>query len=367
MTAMTSADFDRVRDYCRDPLLDRLYGDIQRAGPIRSILLDITHNCNIRCKGCYFFAEEMDQKKSPTDESEFDAFLARETERGTNYVLVLGGEPSLALPRVQKVYQRFWCSVVTNGLNRIPSDGFENMSIAISVWGDHATDTNLRGNGKIEVFKRALANYKNDGRSIWYYTTTPGNASEIRSVVEQCVQNGNFLAFNFYSDLIKLGGKFDHRSGFARVRDEIDWAIDRYPERILMTSYLANVVSTGQLYDETWGYDVCGAVSPDNVINRERIKNGKPYMPHFRAYNPDLKTTRRCCVGQQRDCATCLDVVAHQSWIILNAAKHLQTRQEFTNWLTAVYVYYVQIRAIDFEEGRRLLPEIHRRVSAGRS
>ena len=38
----------------------------------------------------------------------------------TNFITVVGGEPSLQLERVKKLYDQFWVTVVTNGIKRIP-------------------------------------------------------------------------------------------------------------------------------------------------------------------------------------------------------------------------------------------------------
>jgi MoaA/NifB/PqqE/SkfB family radical SAM enzyme len=349
--------------YLADPFLATLFDDLRGVGPLRAILVDITHECNLRCKGCYFFAEEMDRHESPSDEAQFDAFVEREAARGTNFVTIVGGEPTLRLDRVKKLHDRFWATVVSNGMRPIPQQGFENISIGLSVWGDHTTDTELRGNGKIPVFAKALNNYRGDRRAIWYYTTTPRNAHEIERVVEQIVANDNYVTFNFYGDITGLGGRVDHRHGFEQVRREIDRMIARYPERVLFSSHISRVVSTGTLFDERWGYDVCCSVTPDNPINRDRIANGHPYNTHFRAYNPDLVTTRRCCVGNERDCSNCYDVYAHISWIMMNLQRHLATKQDFTDWLTTMYVFYLGNRILPFDERIGLLPEIHRRSS----
>ncbi len=352
----------KLKTYLRDPLLNQMFSEVRKAGPLKSILVDITHLCNLRCQGCYFFAEDLDAYKAPSDEGVLDTFIEQEKARGTNYVTVVGGEPSLQLDRLKKLYDNFWLVVVTNGLRKIPYDGFENMPIGISVWGDHETDTHLRGYGKIDVFDRSLKNFKDDPRAIWYYTTTPGNAHEIESVVDQCVANGNYVTFNFYGDVSSLGEKFDHTRGFEKVRREIDRAIQRHPDKILMSPYIAEVVSTGELFGQKWGYDVCPSVTFDNEINRERIKNGHPYNTHFRAYNPDLKTTRRCSVGNERDCSTCYDVYVHFAWIMLHMKRHLHTEKDFTNWLTTVYLFYLGNRIVDFEAGIKLLPSIHERL-----
>jgi len=354
----------RLREYLQDPFLNRLYAAVREAGPIRSISVDLVSVCNLRCQGCYFFAEDLDRHK-PAREAEFDAFIEREKARGTNLVTVVGGEPSLVVPRIQKLYANFRINVATNGIIRIPYEGLENLPIGISVWGDHATDRKLRGGGSADVFSTALRNYEDDPRAFWYYTVAPGHAHEVERVVEQCVTNGNYVLFNFYGDLCGLGGDLDYRMGFAAVHKEIERMIARYPDRILLSSYLSEVVSTGILYGERWGYDVCTSISSDHEVNRERIRNGKPYNPHFRAYNADWVSTRRCCTGNDRDCNSCFDVWEHFSWIMLNMRRHLGSKKEFTNWLTTVFLFYLINRLVNFEQGIQWLPEIHERVGPG--
>ena len=353
----------KLKEYLGDPFLSRLYSDIRKAGSVKSIQLDITHECNLRCQGCYFFTEEMDRYKSPQDEAEFDSFIEREKARGTNYITVTGGEPTLVLQRLKKLYNNFWMSVVTNGIKRIPYEGFEKMPIGVSVWGDHERDKQLRGNGKIDVFAKALKNYKDDPRVKWYYTTTAGNAHEIENVVRQCVANGNFVVFDFYGDLKNAGKDLDHRQGFSHVFDEMKRMIELFPDRIMCTEYMLEVVATGTLFGEKWGYDVCGSITFDHEKNKERIGNGKPYNSHFRSYCPDLKSTRRCCVGEDRDCSTCYDLWAHFSWIISNMRRHMESKKDFTNWLTTVYMFYFLNQIVSVEEGVKLMPEIHKRIS----
>jgi len=351
---------NRLEQYLTDPLLAEMYGQVRQAGQLKPISLDLTHACNIRCQGCYFFAEGMDEHQA-ADEASFDAFVASETARGTNFVTVVGGEPSLELGRLEKLYDRFWINVATNGLRAIPYDGFERLPIGVSVWGNEATDRQLRGGGSRDVFGQALANYRDDPRAFFYYTVAAGSAAEIEAVVSRCVDNGNPVLFNFYGDLAAIGGDLDHRVGFADVRREIERMIERYPERILLSSYLARVVTTGRLYDQSWGWDVCTSISADNPVNQWRVHNGAPYNPHFRAYNADFATTRRCCTGEQRDCASCFDVWQHFSWVMLNLRRHLGSEAEFTHWLTAMYLFYAINRIVDFERCREVLPELHRR------
>jgi len=355
----------RLRRYLEDPFLAALWGELRSAGPLRPISVDLTHLCNLRCTGCYFFSESLDRHRSPAADAAFAELVAREKERGTNFVTVVGGEPSLELERLATLYHHFSINVATNGWHRIPVAGFENLPIGISVWGDAASDRELRGGGRRDVFARALANYRDDPRAFFYYTVAAGRAHEIETVVARAVDNGNRVLFNFYGDLSAAGGELDDRRGFAAVRREIDRAIERWPERILLSSYLARVVTTGELYGERWGWATCTSVTFDHPVNRKRIGNGAPYNPHFRAYNADFRSTRRCCTGEQRSCASCYDVWEHFSWVMLHLRRHLDTVEEFTDWLTASYLFYLINRLVDFERGVARLPEIHRRTLRG--
>ncbi len=348
----------RINTWLRDPLLGTMHSAIRTAGAIRSVSVDITEVCNLRCDGCYFFSEGMDQYKS--SDSDLDAFIERELARGTNFVTIVGGEPSLVLDRLAKLYKAFKLSVATNGVQRIPHEGFEELPIGVSVWGNQHTDTQLRGGGKLDVFSKALANYRDDPRAFFYYTVAPGHAHEVERVVERCIQNGNRVLFNFYGDLEGRGGELDFRSGFAEVHAAIDAMIDRYPEHILMTSRLAAVISTGTLFGEPWGHATCASISADNPVNAERIRNGNPYSPHFRAYNADLTSTRRCCTAISRDCNSCFDTWQHFSWVMLNLRKHRRSQWDFTQWLTTMYLFYFINHLVDVQEGAALLPEIHR-------
>lgn len=347
-----------------DPFLSYLYNAIKSAGPIRSVSLDLTHQCNLRCTGCYYFHEKMD-RVSTGDEELLDQWIVTEKARGTNFVTIVGGEPSLVLTRLKKIYDNFKMNVATNGLVKIPVDGFENMPVGIAVWGDHQTDSQLRINGKYDLFKKAKVNYKNDTRAFWYYTVSPGNAGQIGPVVEECIQNGNKVLFNFYSDLANCGGEFDYQKGFDRVMNEITRMIERYPSQILSPWYLNRVITTGNLYDEKWGYECCTNISTNYEGNRQRMKTSKPFNKHFRAYYADFVTTRRCCTGNERSCDSCFDTWEHFSWIMLNLRKHLSSKEEFSNWLFTMYTFYLINRLVDTSRADSVLEEIHTRELKG--
>lgn len=185
---------------------------------------------------------------------------------------------------------------------------------------------------------------------------------EAESVVRQCIENGNYVLFNYYEDNADVGGEFDHRLGFEAVRREVDRLIEMFPDRIISTSYVNKVATTNRLFEQTWGYDVCPTISANYERNRERMQNGNRYNAHFRAYNPDLRTVRRCCVGENRDCSKCYNAYARYTWIMINRARHMGSLRDFTNWLTSMYSFYLIVQAVDLDEGAKLLPELHERV-----
>ncbi len=345
----------RLSSYLEDPVLKGMYDLVRATGPVRPISLDITAKCNLRCTGCYYYAEGMDKVDARRDDEAFDALIESEKARGTNFVTIVGGEPALVPGRLKKIYDNFKMNVATNGLIRIPREGLEEMPMGIALWGNRQTDARLRAEQGRDLFSLALKNYRDDPRAFFYYTVAAGHAHEVEGVVEEIVNNGNKVLFNYYSDVSELGGELGYRQGFDAVRREVQRMIERYPDMMYSTPYLNQVTTTGKLAGESWGYEVCTNLSIDNQINAQRRNNGKPLNPHFRAINADFKTTRRCCTGMTRDCASCFDTWEHFSWIMINMRKHLGGQAEFANWLTTMFAFYVVNRLVDLDAGHELL------------
>lgn len=350
-----------LKSYLQDSFLAGLFEEIKLAGNMKSSLIDITHKCNLRCVGCYFFVEKMDDHKKVSDFADFEAFVETEKARGTNMLTVVGGEPALEIERLRLLAKSFKLTVVTNGSLTIPLEGLEDIRIAISFWGDESQDTLLRGQGKRDIFSEALKNFKDDPRVGFYYTTVAGCSQGIESATSRMIQNGNFVAYNFYADLANQGGKYNHRMGFAEVIEQINRMINRYPDRIVSSPHINNVIARRELFGVPWGYNVCPSVTFDHPQNQERINNGKKYPTSFRAYNADLKTTRRCCIGSARDCDTCTDLWATYGWVVGSLKEHLGSEQDFTHWLLTTYIFYMQTGFIDLNKNHHKLPEIYRR------
>ncbi|MDH5609754.1 MAG: hypothetical protein OEY56_09745, partial [Cyclobacteriaceae bacterium] len=84
------------------------------------------------------------------------------------------------------------------------------------------------------------------------------------------------------------------------------------------------------------------------------------YNRHFRAYNADFTTSRRCCTGVERDCTTCMDTWEHYSWIMIQLKKHLSSKEDFANWLVVMYSFYLINRLVPDVISDTLLRTLHR-------
>ncbi|TFH40546.1 MAG: radical SAM protein, partial [Chrysiogenales bacterium] len=137
---------------------------------IRSSIYDVTNNCNLRCKGCFFFSSD-EHKKSPDEPNirKWEEFVEKEKDRGVNLAILIGGEPTLYLDRVGAFYTRLPTYCATNGIIKVPRDRFPDMMVGISLWGDEEDEKLLRGR---DTFSLSRKNYEGDPYTYYLYTIT---------------------------------------------------------------------------------------------------------------------------------------------------------------------------------------------------
>ena len=93
----------------------------------------------------FFLFREHQVAQEEMDIHRWEAFIDREKARGVNLAILIGGEPTLYLDRVEAFYSRLPTFCATNGLIRVPRDRFPDMMLGISLWGDEADEKKLRG------------------------------------------------------------------------------------------------------------------------------------------------------------------------------------------------------------------------------
>lgn len=227
----------------------------RRFRTMKSSNYDINNTCNLTCEGCYYFVSGQKTYNKRPSADDYDAFFRAEKERGVNYPVFSGGEPSLN-PAALLTAARYWSSgiVYTNGVKKIPEA--VPFRVAISVWGHRERNAQLRGASSYDA---ALAGAQGDPRAMIYFTISRDNIDDIEAVVLDCVERGipvSFQDFSMTSDYMRLleeavpGASPYFRlstaddnlslsmADRARAADILDRLIDLFPDRIIFTKGL---------------------------------------------------------------------------------------------------------------------------------
>ena len=337
----------RIKELTADhpDLHGRLKAVLRYGATIRSTEYHLTNACNIRCEGCWFFAYGHDQNtRDVKDPDKIRAFVEREKERGINTALLIGGEPTLFPERIrifQDVMERV--TVSTNGLKKLPYEGFEDVAIGISLFGGGSLDDELRAilpSGKRfnGLFDKSLENYENDPRVGFIYAVTEDGIEHIEPTVKRIRENGNRLTFNFYS-------KYNEPSPLAQshqreLLEEVLRVQADYSDVVMSHPYYIRALITGASHFGEFGYDVCPSISVDNPKNAERMQNGNPYLPLFNAVTADLETHELCCTSGH--CDGCRDSQAVQSWLLVSLHKFTDSLDHLRTWVELSESYWDQ-------------------------
>jgi MoaA/NifB/PqqE/SkfB family radical SAM enzyme len=311
----------------------------------------ITNACNIRCKGCWFFEFEFEKKtRDLTDLEAIRVFLNNEIERGINTSLIIGGEPTLFIKRLEVFADMMPHNTIsTNGLNKMPMSGFEDFAVLISLFGGGDLDDNLRAikpNGErfSGLFQTALSNYRIDPRAHFVYAVTEDGIDYIEDTVKRICDNGNTVSINFYSkygsnDPLRADDpdKLDEQ---ARLMDEVISVRDKYPTALVSHPYYIRTMITGNSHWGSFGYNVCPSISVDHKDNADRIKNGNPVLPNFNAWASDCETINFCCTSGH--CQDCRDSQAVMSWLMVSQRKFIRDPHLFKIWIEIAESYWNQ-------------------------
>jgi MoaA/NifB/PqqE/SkfB family radical SAM enzyme len=303
---------------------------------IRSSIYDVTNRCNLRCKGCFFFssgehkaaAEEMDIKK-------WEDFIDREKERGVNLAILIGGEPTLCMDRVEAFYKRLPTYCATNGLIKVDRAKFPDMMVGISLWGGGEDEKILRGR---DTFAISSKNYAGDPYTYYLYTVTPKQVGKIDAVIKKIADVGLKVHLQLLSNDESVDG-FSWKAGeLEDLRCEMDEALDKYPQTVISSKYYHEVITTGKMLGRSFGWNECPSVT-------EALDHRTPQprrLIRFIRWASDLKTVHRCCTSATRDCSTCKDGAAHMSWIMVNKRAHIRTTKDLQNWVE-VYEMFAKL------------------------
>jgi hypothetical protein len=313
---------------------------------VRTAEYHLTNACNIRCKGCWFFEygfEKESQELSST--SGWKEFAASEQARGVTSALLIGGEPSLFPERVEAfVASMPYVTISSNGLKGLPFEGFENVNVAISLFGGGPLDDDLRairpsGNTFEGLFDEALANYRNDDRAIFIYAITPEGIDHVEDTVRRIRDNGNHLTFNYYSSYGSEDPLHLDRDAEALLDEALRMRAE-YPDTVTCDDYFIRTLITGRTEWDHFGYHVCPSISVDHPAHAERLANGNPVLPGFNTFAADTKTVQFCCTSGH--CDGCRESQAVFSWLLVSLPHFLESRQRLESWLDVAESYWSQ-------------------------
>lgn len=324
-----------IKDLITDEETRRKYNDIKNMAGVsgmRSSIYDVNNICNLRCKGCFYFSSDQHQVDDVRDLALLEKFIEKEKERGVNYAILIGGEPSLSLDRLDVWYANIHCSSATNGIKPIPRERFPKMRIGISLWGDEEYELKLRGKN---TFRISRENYKNDPNVYYLYTITPGNSHMIEPVTKKIEDAGLRVHYQLFSNDQNVPGFDWTEDEYERVRDIMDQMLETYPHVVVSSKYYHRVLTTQTMLGRRFGWMECPSVSEAVDHRQPPVKR----LMGFNSYGSDLKTIHRCCTSVTRDCATCHDGAATMSWIMVNKREHMQSPEDFANWVDVTHMF----------------------------
>jgi len=141
--------------------------------------LDITDNCNLRCKHCYHFHGKDVFEKKELPLSVWRKRFKDLHKEGVRFVLLVGGEPALRIDVLMLAHRIFpFVYVITNGTISIPKKF--NHLLFVSLDGMQKTNDSIRGKG---TFNKVLKTYSGDRRVAINMTLNMNNYKELESVV----------------------------------------------------------------------------------------------------------------------------------------------------------------------------------------
>jgi len=294
---------------------------------IRSSIYDVTNRCNLRCKGCFFFSSDEHKAASEQmDVEQWEAFVDKEMARGVNLAILIGGEPTLCLDRMEAFYKRLPTFCATNGLIKVPRDRFPDMMIGISLWGDEADERVLRGKDTFSISSR---HYAGDPYVYYLFTLTPRQIGRTEQVIRKIRDVGLKVHMQLLSNDESVDGFTWKPEELTAVREEMDAMLAAYPDTVVSCKYYHEIITTGKMLGRPFGWMECPSVT-------QPLDHRSPAprrLTNFIRWASDLNTMHRCCTSETRDCTTCKDGAAHMSWVMVNKRDHMRSSKDLQNWI----------------------------------
>ncbi len=166
---------------------------------------DLTWQCNLRCKHCYFYSSaenlgktSLNERRELSDEQWIKIFKYHKN-LGILSVALTGGEPTLRMNLLHEAVNIFPAvQIASNGIIKLPRFKSRKQPIYwVSLDGSKETHNAIRG---AKIFDKVIENIQNDKRVLISTTVTSMNYNEIDKVVKIAYESGvSGLFFLWYS------------------------------------------------------------------------------------------------------------------------------------------------------------------------
>ena len=239
--------------------------------------VDVTDNCNLRCKHCYHFHGKDDFNTQELSIHVWEKRFNELYKTGIRHILLVGGEPALRIDVLMLADKIFpFVYVITNGTIKIPIEF--NHRLYVSIDGSLTTNDAIRGKS---VFSNVMKNYAGDKRVVINMTITRENYRELEAVVKHSMENG----FSGVVCNICAGG----------TDVSVPMVVNR-KERVFITSELRRVKS---LYPKAFLLSEAMIKWFEYPDHRDSCYWGDEVL-HF-----DVSWNTRRCFGNNADCSNC--------------------------------------------------------------
>jgi MoaA/NifB/PqqE/SkfB family radical SAM enzyme len=332
----------KFADILADPRIAERWQKVRRWFFLRESTYDMTHRCNIRCEGCYYYEGDKQFARENRDPEAWRELMRAEKERGITFVVLAGAEPSLVPDLCEVCYREIPLgAIATNGLTALSrSIGYR---VHVSVWGTDATS--LRVRKAAHMLARQIENYADDPRAVFVYTLTRENIGEAHEVAEILSAAGCRLTFNMFSAPVGYGDGLRHTpESLAECRRTMLALLERHPAHVLFSPYSAVAHTHAQGLHALFG---CS-------YPRRNATTDVGLGRTFRQYRTDLTWDRAaaCCVPDT-DCDDCRHYAAGSAVVTARMFRHATDPVAFSAWLDYVDSY-LAVWVMGYDKGPNL-------------
>ena len=271
------------------------------------VSIDVTNKCNLRCKHCYFFEQDVEEHELKADEW-YEKLLEMKRNKTIPFLQCtwVGGEPLLRKELIEKGRKLFkYNTIVTNGSFPIP-DWKDNVNFYISIDGDEERHDLVRNKqGLYQKIKKTITESPVP-ITVAFCINNLNHHSIERCFHEwrNCPNVKNFC-FDFYTPIETLE---DNLTMSWELRDSIIDRLlilkDQYPDFLAIDREVLDLMRSGRSKKVT-----------DTCIFSKRAS----------AFDPSGIRKAKCMLGDKADCDRCGCVVpfymyslTHKSTVIKN-------------------------------------------------